>query len=191
MIATIRGKIISKKPDSIIVDVGGVGYLVYVPLNLFSSIKDINGEVFLYIYTYVREDALSLFGFLTEEEKKIFTTLIGIPGIGPKIALSILSTISLDDFEKALWNEDIAFLCRVPGLGKKTAQRLILELREKLPTISREDRDPLFDDTLSALVNLGYKKSVAQEALEEVYSKGIRGIEGLIKEALKVLTKTE
>ncbi len=189
MIATLRGKILFKKPDSIVIDVGGIGYLVFVPLSLYSQIKDINEEIFLHIHTYVRDDALLLFGFTTEEEKRIFTTLIGITGIGPRIALNLISTLSLNDFQKALQNEDIALLCRVPGLGKKTAQRLILELREKLPSISKKERDPIFEDTLSALLNLGYKKNVAQEALEKVYSRGVRDIESLLKEALKVLTK--
>lgn len=189
MIAALRGKIISKKPDSIIIDVGGVGYIVYVPLNIFSSIREINEEVFLYIYTYVREDAIILYGFSTEEEKRIFSALINISGIGPKIALNILSTISLHDFHNAIHNEDVAFLCRVPGLGKKTAQRLILELIEKLPAITKKDREPVFDDALSALVNLGYKSSIAKEALEKAYNNGNRDIESLLKESLKYLTK--
>lgn len=189
MIAALRGKLISKKPDSIIVDVGGVGYIVHVPLNIFSSIKETNEEVFLHIHTHVREDALMLYGFSSEEEKRIFTTLINISGIGPRIALNILSTISLSDFHNAIYNEDVAFLCRVPGLGKKTAQRLILELIEKLPTITKKDKEPVFDDALSALVNLGYKNNIAQEAIENVYNNGIRDIESLLKEALKYLTK--
>ncbi len=189
MIASLRGKLISKKPDSIIIDVLGVGYLVHVPLNIFSYINDINGEVFLHIHTHVREDALILYGFSSEEEKKIFSTLINISGIGPKIALNILSTISLSDFHNAIYNEDVAFLCRVPGLGKKTAQRLILELREKLPALTIKDKESIFDDALSALVNLGYKKNTAQEALEKAYNNGIRDIASLLKEALKYLTK--
>ncbi len=189
MIASLRGKLISKKPDSIIVDVNGVGYLVYVPISILPFIKDINEEIFLHIYTNVRDDAIMLYGFATEEEKRIFSTLINISGIGPKIALNILSTISSSNFHKAIYNEDVTFLCRVPGLGKKTAQRLILELREKLPAIIKEDKEPIFDDTLSALVNLGYKKNIAQEALETAYNKGNRDIESLLKEALKYLTK--
>ncbi len=189
MIAALRGRIISKKPDSIIVDVGGVGYIVHVPLNIFSYIKEINEEVFLYIHTHVREDAFVLYGFSSEEERKIFSTLINISGIGPKIALNILSTISLSDFHNAIYNEDVAFLCRVPGLGKKTAQRLILELVEKLPAITKKDREPVFDDALSALINLGYKNNIAREALEKVYNDGIRDIASLLKESLKYLTK--
>lgn len=189
MIAALRGKIISKKPDSLIVDVGGVGYLVNVPLNFFSSQKILHEDISLFIHTYVREDAIQLYGFLSEEDKRIFSTLINITGIGPKIALNILSTITSHDFHNAICNEDVGFLCRVPGLGRKTAQRLILELREKLPAIKKDDKESVFEDTLSALVNLGYKKNIAQEVLEKAYNKGIRDIESLIKDALKHLTK--
>ncbi len=189
MIASLRGKLISKKPDSIIIDVGGVGYLVHVPLTIFSSIKNLNEDIFLHIHTYVREDALLLYGFINEEDKRIFSTLINVSGIGPRIALNILSTISSNDFHNAICNEDVSFLCRVPGLGKKTAQRLILELREKLPAITIEHKEPVFDDTLSALVNLGYKKNIAREALQKAFNDGIRDIESLLKEALKYLTK--
>lgn len=189
MIASLHGKLISKKPDSIIIDVNGVGYLVYVPINIFPFIKDVNQEIFLYIHTLVRDDAIMLYGFINEEDKKIFATLINISGIGPKIALNILSTITSLDFHRAVYNEDVTFLCRVPGLGKKTAQRLILELREKLPAMTREDKEPIFDDTLSALINLGYKKNIAQEAIENAYNKGLRDIESLLKESLKYLTK--
>lgn len=189
MIASLRGKILAKRPDNLIVDVGGVGYLVNVPLNIFSSLKSPHEDVFLHIHTYVRDDAILLYGFANEEEKRIFSTLINISGIGPKIALNILSTISLQDFHNAISNEDVGFLCRVPGLGRKTAQRLILELREKLPAITKEDKESVFDDTLSALVNLGYKKNIAQEALEMAYNKGSRDIENLLKDALKHLTK--
>jgi Holliday junction DNA helicase RuvA len=187
MIASLRGKLISKKPDSLIIDVGGVGYNVHVPLTLLSSLPDEEKEVFLYIHTHVREDALQLYGFQTEDEKRIFTSLIGISGIGPKIALNILSTIAPDKFYGAVESEDTDFLCRVPGLGKKTAHRLILELRGKLPSI-KEKADTVYNDTLSALVNLGYKKIVAQQALEKAYSSGHRDIESLLRESLKYLT---
>jgi Holliday junction DNA helicase RuvA len=139
---------------------------------------------------HVREDILQLFGFRSEEEKRIFTTLIGVSGIGPKIALSILSTIPTDTFYGLVHSEDVEALCRVPGLGKKTAQRIILELREKLPALAmKEKKDALYDDTLSALVNLGYKKNVAQDALDRAYDSGSRDIESLLKETLKYLTK--
>lgn len=187
MIGSLRGKLISRKPDNVIVETGGVGYIVSVPVNLLSELPPEGSEVFLFIYTHVREDALQLYGFPSEDEKKIFTTLLGVTGIGPKMALNILSGIPVKDFLSALDTEDVAMLCRIPGLGKKTAHRLILELKEKLPR-THEVRDRAFGDTLSALMNLGYKKPEAQEALEKAYKKGHSQIEDLLKEALKYLT---
>ncbi|MFA4830097.1 MAG: Holliday junction branch migration protein RuvA [Thermodesulfovibrionales bacterium] len=187
MIGSLRGKLISRRPDNVIVEVNGVGYHVNVPLNILSTLPEEGSNVFLYTYTHVREDALQLYGFSTEDEKKIFTTLLGITGVGPKMALNILSGISRNDFVEAIEKEDVALLCRIPGLGKKTAHRLILELRDKLPS-AEKPKDRVFEDTLSALVNLGYKKPVAQESLEMAYKKGIKGIESLLKESLKYLT---
>ena len=187
MIASLRGKLISKRPDRVIVDVHGVGYSVQVPLTLLSSLPDEHSEIFLFIHTHVREEALQLFGFQAEDEKRIFTTLIGISGIGPKTALNLLSTIPPAKFYAAIDAEDVDVLCRVPGLGKKTAHRLILELKEKLPTF-KEERNTVYNDTLSALVNLGYKKSLAQDALERAAAMGKGDIESLLKEALKYLT---
>lgn len=187
MIGSLRGKLLSKRPDNVIVEVGGIGYHVNVPISFLSSLPAEGTEVFLYVYTHVREDALQLYGFPSEDEKKIFTTLLGVTGIGPKMALNILSGVPVNDFLDAIDSEDVAMLCRIPGLGKKTANRLILELREKLPA-SREVKDRVFEDTLSALVNLGYKKSEAQESLEMAYRKGYTQIEALLKESLKYLT---
>lgn len=187
MIGSLRGKLISRRPDNVIVEAGGVGYQVNVPLSILSNLPEEGNTVFLNIYTHVREDALQLYGFATEDEKRIFTTLLGVTGIGPKMALNILSGISHDDFMRAIEEEDVALLCRIPGLGKKTAHRLILELREKLPRLGKA-RDKVFEDTLSALVNLGYKKSEAQESLEMAYKKGHKDIETLVKESLKYLT---
>jgi Holliday junction DNA helicase RuvA len=186
MIGSLRGKIASRRPDNVVIDVNGVGYLVNVPLHVLSNLPGEGHEVFLQIYTHVREDSIQLFGFTSDDQKKVFTTLLGISGIGPKMAMNILSGISHDDFLKAIEKEDVDMLCRVPGLGKKTAQRLILELREKLPS-STGISDRVFEDALSALVNLGYKKNVAQAFLEKTYKKGITDIEGLLKETLKRL----
>ncbi|MBI5212806.1 MAG: Holliday junction branch migration protein RuvA [Nitrospirae bacterium] len=188
MIASLRGRLISKKPDYLIVEVGGVGYHVNVPVTLLSDLPDEHKDVFLFVYTHVREDAIQLYGFQTDDDKRIFTTLLGISGIGPKVALNILSTISPDNFYNAINSEDVDMLCKAPGLGKKTAHRLILELRGKLPSL-KEKKNMLYDDTLSALVNLGYKKNIAQEVLEKAYDSGHRDIESLLKEALKYLTK--
>ncbi|KAF0185544.1 MAG: holliday junction DNA helicase RuvA [Nitrospirae bacterium] len=188
MIASLRGKLLSKRPDGLIVDVNGVGYSVLTPLATLSSLPDEGREVFIFTYTHVREDILQLYGFLSEDEKRIFLTLIGISGIGPRIALSILSTIRPEQFHVAVQSEDVDLLCRVPGLGKKTAHRIILELREKLPALMHEKRDVLYDDALSALTNLGYKKNIAQGALEKAYARGQGDLEGLLREALKYLT---
>lgn len=188
MIASLRGRLISKKPDSIIVDVGGVGYHVNVPLTLFSLLPDEGKDIFLYIYTYVREDSIQLYGFQNEDEKRIFIDLLGVSGIGPRLALNILSTIPADKIQSAIDSEDIASLCRVPGLGKKTAHRLILELKGKLLSFEQKV-DTLFEDTLSALINLGYKRNIAKEALDKAYKKGYKDIESLLKESLRYLTK--
>lgn len=190
MIASLNGKLISKRPDNVIIDVNGVGYHVHVPLNILSDLPAEGEDMFLYIYTHVREDSLQLFGFDSEDGKKIFTTLIGITGIGPKMALNIISGLSHDDFLNSIEKEDVAMLCRIPGLGKKTAHRLILELREKLPASSGV-KDRLYEDTLSALMNLGYKKNNAQPFLEKAYKKGFKDIEGLLRETLKELTGHE
>jgi len=188
MIGSLRGRLISKRPDNILIEANGIGYQVQVPLNILARMPNEGQEVFLHIHTHVREDALQLYGFQSEEEKRIFTTLLGITGIGPKMALNVLSGLSLDEFLTALESEDVAMLCRIPGLGKKTAHRLILELREKLPSV-QGSKDRVFDDALSALINLGYKKSVAQVFLEEAYRQGQADIETLIRDTLKLMSE--
>jgi holliday junction DNA helicase RuvA len=187
MIGSLRGIVLSRRPDNVIIEVGGLGYQVNLPLNVLADLPEEGHEVFLHIFTHVREDALQLFGFTSEEEKKIFTVLLGISGIGPKMALNILSGLSYPEFLNAIRTEDVAMLCRIPGLGKKTAQRLILELREKLPAYTGT-KDRVFEDTLSALINLGYKRNTAQEFLEKSYKQGLTDIESLLKETLKHLT---
>lgn len=186
MIGSLRGRLISKRPDNIIIETGGVGYQVMVPVNLLSILPEEGEEVFLHIYTHVREDSLQLYGFPSEDEKKVFTTLLGVTGIGPKMALNILSAFAVPDFLRAIDSEDVALLCRVPSLGKKTAHRIILELKEKL--VTRQTRDRVFEDTLSALLNLGYKKAEAINALERAYKSGHTQVEDLLKEALRSLT---
>jgi len=186
VIGSLRGRLISKRPDNIIIETAGVGYQVMIPINLLSMLPDEGEEVFLHIYTHVREDSLQLYGFLSEKEKSVFITLLGVTGVGPRMALNILSGFRVEEFLRAIDSEDVAMLCRIPGLGKKTAHRLILELREKL--VTKEVRDRVFDDTLSALVNLGYKKSEALEALDRAYKSGHTQVEDLLKEALRYLT---
>jgi Holliday junction DNA helicase RuvA len=191
MIASLRGKVAVKNPDGIIVEVGGVGYHVSVPLCSLCNIPENGGEIFLHTYTHVREDALQLYGFLSAEERKVFVTLLGISGIGPKLGLAILSGMPVKRFMEAVISEDLPVLATIPGLGKKTASRLILELREKLPKMA----DPLKEgsaqnDAVSALVNLGYKKSLAERAVEAAVKDGGDTVEKLIKEALKYFTES-
>lgn len=188
MIGSLRGRLVTKRPEAVLIDVGGVGYQVNVPLNILAQLPSEGETVFLYVYTHVREDAIQLFGFGTEDEKRIFTTLLNITGVGPKMALNVLSGLSLDEFLRAIETEDVAMLCRIPGLGRKTAHRLILELREKLPAAATV-KDRIFEDTLSALVNLGYKKAMAQEFLERAHGQGYRDIESLLRETLKQLSE--
>jgi Holliday junction DNA helicase RuvA len=187
MIGSLRGRLVSKSPEGVLIDVNGVGYAVSVPVSILSGMPAEGNEVSLLIHTHVREDSIQLFGFLSANEKKTFVTLLGISGVGPKMALNILSGMAYNDFLAAVEQEDVEKLCRIPGLGKKTAHRLILELREKLPASSGV-RDQAFEDALSALVNLGYKKPAAQEFLEKSYQKGFTDVEGLLRETLKQLT---
>jgi len=193
LIASLKGIVQSKKPEGIIVDINGVGYHVNIPLCSLSDIPDPGETVFLYTYTHVKEDALQLFGFLSEEEKKVFTTLLNINGIGPKLGLAILSGMPVQKFIETVNNEDVSLLATIPGLGKKTAARLILELKGKLPSMDIEksdipEPDSAAKDAISALVNLGYKKSSSEKAVETAVSNGYTAIEDIIREALKYLT---
>ncbi len=199
MIASITGRLARKSADYVIVDVSGIGYQVHVPLSTFCNMPD-EGEVSLHIYTHIREDALSLFGFLTEAEKELFVLLMGVSGIGPKLALAVLSSMPVDEVIGAIRDSDDSRLCSIPGIGKKTAGRIILELKDKVKTISCPmpgGRGPLeagfdnhFADAVSALVSLGYKEVLAEDALKRVRAqRPDLGVEGLIKEALNVLMK--
>jgi Holliday junction DNA helicase RuvA len=190
LIATLKGIVSSKRPDGIIVEVNGIGYHVSVPLCSLCNIPDRGGEVFLHTYTHVREDALQLYGFLSEEERKVFVTLLGVNGIGPKLGLAILSGMPVDKFIDAVENEDVALLSSIPGLGKKTALRLIVELKERLPGISeRSQKASNEKDAVSALVNLGYKKSISEQAVRDAIKSGEETLEGIIRESLKYLTE--
>jgi Holliday junction DNA helicase RuvA len=198
MIAYLKGKLIFKSPVHVIIDVNGVGYQVFIPLPTFYALPELNGDLALRIYTHMTEDALRLFGFLTGEEQKTFETLISINKVGPKLALTILSGISAQELVSAVTNNDLARLSAIHGVGRKTAERLVLEMKDKLPALmegstlapdASPNRDAL-DDALSALVNLGYKKAEAQQALKTVrnQSEGDLPIEHLIKESLKILS---
>lgn len=198
MIAYLKGKLIFKSPVHVVIDVNGVGYQVFIPLSTFYALPELHGDLSLKIYTHLTEDALRLFGFLTGEEQKTFETLISINKVGPKLALTILSGISAQDLVSAVTNNDLARLSSIHGVGRKTAERLVLEMKDKLPALMEgvtlaPDASPnrdILDDALSALVNLGYKKAEAQQALKTVrnQSEGGLPIEHLIKESLKILS---
>ena len=199
MIAHLTGKLTHKSPDHIVVDVNGVGYQVFVPLSTFYALPDVGREVSLNIHTHLREAALKLFGFYTEEELKIFEQLITINKVGPKLAVTILSGMSPADLLSAINSSDVGKLNTIPGIGRKMAERLTLEMRDKLADISREfaaktegsvPHNGLFDDALSALVNLGYKKNEVEKTLKSVYSQGKQevSLENLIKKSLNLLS---
>ncbi len=192
MIASLKGTVLTKRPEGVIVDVNGVGYRLSVPLCSLTDIPEPGETVFIHTYTHVREDALQLFGFLNEKDREVFTTLIGISGIGPKLGLAILSGMPAERFVEAVQNEDVTMLTTIPGLGKKTASRLILELKGKLPSLdpgeassSRVSQEE--SDAISALVNLGYKKQFSEKAVETAVRNGAGSIEDIIMEALKNL----
>ena len=167
---------------------------MHIPLCSLGDIPDPGETVFLHTYTHVREDALQLFGFISEEERKVFTTLLGISGIGPKLGLAILSGMPAQRFIEAVSNEDVSLLSTIPGLGQKTAARVILELKGKLPSLKTDEgliseEFSAAEDAISALVNLGYKKSFSEKAVEKAVKSGTGSIEEIIREALKYLTE--
>ena len=182
MIASLRGTILTKRPEGVIVDVNGIGYQVSIPICSLTDIPEPGETVFMHTYTHVREDALQLFGFLNANDREVFTTLIGISGVGPKLGLAILSGMPSDRFVEAVQNEDVTMLTTIPGLGKKTASRLVLELKGKLPSLdsgetlsSRASQEAI--DAISALINLGYKKQFSEQAVETAMRNGAESIE--------------
>ena len=196
MIAYLRGKLIAKTPSHIVVDVGGVGYELAVSITTYSDLPALNQELALHVYTHVREDALALFGFLQREEKQLFEKLIGVSGIGPKLAITILSGMSAESAVAAIRGNDLAALTRVPGIGRKTAERMVLELRDKLEQFAAPASVPVStaveEDVISALVNLGYQRSVAERALARVASARNgekQSFEILFREALAAMAK--
>ena len=176
MIAFLRGRVLEKHPNRVIVDVAGVGYDVLVPLSTFYVVGDDGSEVSLRIHTHVREDQIALFGFVTALELSMFERLIAVNGIGPKLALSVLSGIEPRDLVTAIQRADIARLTRIPGVGKKTAERIVVELRDRMPKAVESETtgvvpvatDALRDDLLSALANLGYHQQAIDKVLEKV-----------------------
>jgi Holliday junction DNA helicase RuvA len=179
MIAQLRGTLGDKRPNQVLVDVGGVGYLVHIPLSTFYALVELHSNVTLLIHTQVREDAIALYGFLSAREKHLFELLISASGVGPVLALKILSGMSVDDLVPAVRSGDLARLTRIPGVGRKTAERMIVELRDKLAAmeIPEDARKPVTptdggDEVVFALTNLGYDRSVAENAVEAVRNNG-------------------
>jgi Holliday junction DNA helicase RuvA len=188
LIASLKGVILFKNRDTVVIDVSGVGYQVNLSAGDMSNLPEVGSYVFIHTHTYVREDALQLFGFLSSEDKEAFMTLIKISGIGPKLGLGILSAMPAAKLSQVIHNEEVNLLCTIPGLGKKTASRIVLELKEKLPTLTQSHDDPSVTDAKSALVNLGYKKADVELAVKKSVQSGAKSLESIIKKALQYLT---
>jgi len=194
MIAHLKGTLIHKSPNAVIVDAGGVGYAAAIPLSTFAKLSEVGDEVELHIHTHLTDSSLSLFGFATAAEKELFLKLVSISGIGPKLGLNILSGIGPADLEEAVRSNDVARLCLIPGIGRKTAQRVALELaskldkKEKAPGL-RPTRET--EDLLSALTNLGFRKKEVEAVVDDVIKTltPAAGIEKLLRECLRRLAR--
>jgi len=192
LISYLEGRLIEKNPTLAVVDINGVGYGVNIPLSTYEKLNNIGERVKLLTYQHVREDTLQLYGFLTPEEKETFKLLLTVSGIGPKSALGVLSCISVEDFQRSILEEDIDVLTSISGIGNKTAQRLVVELKEKLGKMDLkglkvgERIDTEEDEAISALVSLGYTRLEAKRAIQQVMgkSKGKLSVEELVKKAL-------
>lgn len=204
MIAYLSGKLLEKETNSVIVDVNGVGYEVAIPLSTFYELGEIGSDVQLRIYTYVREDTLSLFGFKTIREKELFLKLISVSGIGAKSGIGILSGMSADEIINAIRSNNLMRLNSIPGIGKKTAERIVIELRDKINTISTggiettqtattsaaPSGNEVYDDAVSALTNLGYQRAAAEKALNQAMQEGTEmSVQKLLRRSLQLLAK--
>ncbi len=196
MIAHLRGKLLVKHPNQAIVETAGVGYDVTISVPTYSELPGLGGDVALHIHTHVREDQIALYGFLRPSEKLLFEKLITVSGIGPKLAITILSGMAADDMVGAIRGNDIARLTKIPGIGKKTAERMVLELRDKLPVASSGAAtviptiSPVEEDVLSALTNLGYQRAAAEKAIAVISHNGKAGsFDAMFREALGVLSR--
>ena len=194
MIAHLRGRLIAKHPNQAVVETAGVGYDIVISVPTFSDLPALGAEVALHIHTHVREDTIALYGFLRPAEKQLFEKLISVSGIGPKLAITILSGMPTDEMVRAIRGNDLGRLTRVPGIGKKTAERLVLELRDRLedfgaaPTIAAVR--PVEEDVLSALTNLGYQRAAAERALAQAAKNGHHdSFDVLFRETLAALSK--
>jgi holliday junction DNA helicase RuvA len=196
MIAHLRGRLLVKHPNQAIVETGGVGYEVTISVPTFSDLPAAGSEVALHVHTHVREDQLALYGFLRLAEKHLFEKLLTVSGIGPKLAITILSGMAADEMVGAIRGNDVARLTRIPGIGRKTAERMVLELRDKLPTpapgqeVATPVMTPVEEDVLSALVNLGYQRAAAEKTLAVAMKSGkATSFDQLFREALGQLSK--
>ena len=202
MIAHLRGSILEKHPNRIVIDVNGVGYDVFVPLSTYYGLGDAGAAIALRIHTHVREDAFLLYGFATRLEQELFERLIGVSGIGPKVALAVLSGIEPQEFIRAIGRGDLVRLTAIPGVGKKTSERIVLELKDRLPRAHADttaagatapEPPAMRDDVVSALVNLGYHRPLAEKAAEAaittVGSASDASFERALKQALREVAK--
>jgi holliday junction DNA helicase RuvA len=193
MIGSLRGKLIEKRPNQILVDINGVGYQVQIPLSTFASLGALHAETSLLIHTHVREDQLTLYGFVTAREKQCFELLISASGVGPSLALKILSGMSIEELVPAIRKGDLAQLVKIPGVGRKTAERIVVELRDKLVVIDVPDagkqstRSQLEEDVASALSNLGYDTKSVERAIEKSRAASGADFEKLLRSALQIL----
>lgn len=191
MIAHLRGTLLDKEPNRVVVETGGVGYEVFVPLTTFTALPDRGAEVSIDIHTHVREDVIALYGFSSRQERSVFERLISISGIGPRLAVTILSGGSVEGLVGAIRRNDLGRLTSISGVGKKTAERIVVELRDKLSDISEEaPKSAVAGDVLSALENLGYSRAVAEAAIRRAGDgAGEEPFDELFKRALQILTK--
>lgn len=193
MIGSLRGKLVDKRPNQVLVEVGGVGYQVQIPLSTFATLGPLESEAALLIYTHVREDQLSLYGFLTAREKHCFELLISASGVGPSLALKILSGMSIEELVPAIRKGDLAELVRIPGVGRKTAERIVVELRDKLAAVEPAEaekpvtRTQVEADVASALVNLGYDSRAVEKAIAKARHASDGKFEALLRGSLQIL----
>ena len=196
MIGQLRGRLAEKRPNQVLVDVGGVGYLVQVPLSTYAALGELHTEVTLLIHTHVREDALALYGFVSAREKHFFEMLLSASGVGPSLALKILSGMSVEELVPAIRGSDLVRLTKIPGVGRKTAERMVVELKDRLEIVAAEAEKPaaaspagVEADVISALVNLGYDGRAAEGAVGEAKrAAGTANFEKLLRAALQSLT---
>lgn len=206
MIAHLSGTLLSKQATSVILDVGGVGYEVMIPLSTFYELEDTGSKVQLRIYTHVREDTLQLYGFKTTRERELFMRLISVSGIGPKLGITLLSGMSADEMIASIRTNNLARLTLIPGVGRKTAERLVVELRDKVASLSSAELEEEFgaeaggptapseeavrSDALSALINLGYQRSAAEKAITATLADGGDvSVESILRRSLRRLAK--